>query len=177
MKKCKACQKEIDPKARKCPYCQADQRNWFAKHKILTGFLVLIVLIIILSIAGNGKSKPATTAANTPVPTAQPAINVSAVQLASDYHANEVSADEKYKGNTLIVTGTVDSINEDFLNDPYIQLSDGLDDDGITDVDCHFSQSDVGSLAKLSKGQKVTVQATDNGMVLGSVNLQSCTLQ
>ena len=54
MKKCKACQKEIDPKASKCPYCQADQRGWFARHKVLTGFLVLVVLIIIIVASSSG---------------------------------------------------------------------------------------------------------------------------
>lgn len=52
MKKCKSCQTEIDSKASKCPHCQADQRNWFAKHKILTVILVLI-LIGIASSSGN----------------------------------------------------------------------------------------------------------------------------
>jgi len=54
MKKCKACAKEIDDKATKCPHCQTDQRNWFMRHKITTGFLALILLIIILAAAGSG---------------------------------------------------------------------------------------------------------------------------
>jgi len=53
MKKCKSCQSEIDDKAKKCPKCQADQRNWFAKHKILTGILVIILIVIISSSSGN----------------------------------------------------------------------------------------------------------------------------
>ncbi len=53
MKKCKSCQSEIDDKAKKCPKCQADQRNWFVKHKILTGILVIILIVIISSSSGN----------------------------------------------------------------------------------------------------------------------------
>ncbi len=34
-KKCKSCQTDIDVKAKKCPNCQADQRNWIARHPIL----------------------------------------------------------------------------------------------------------------------------------------------
>ena len=60
MKKCKSCQSEIDDKAKKCPKCQADQRNWFAKHKILTGILVIILIVIISSSSGN-KNKGANT--------------------------------------------------------------------------------------------------------------------
>lgn len=61
MKKCKSCQSEIDDKAKKCPRCQADQRNWFAKHKILTGVLVIILIVIISSSSGN-KNKGTSTA-------------------------------------------------------------------------------------------------------------------
>lgn len=61
MKKCKSCQSEIDDKAKKCPKCQADQRNWFAKHKILTGILVIILIVIISSSNGN-KNKGTSTA-------------------------------------------------------------------------------------------------------------------
>lgn len=60
MKKCKSCQSEIDDKAKKCPKCQADQRNWFAKHKILTGVLVIILIVIISSSSGN-KNKGTST--------------------------------------------------------------------------------------------------------------------
>lgn len=61
MKKCKSCQSEIDDKAKKCPKCQADQRNWFAKHKILTGVLVIILIAIISSSSGNKNKGTNTT--------------------------------------------------------------------------------------------------------------------
>lgn len=53
MKKCKGCQKEIDPKAIKCPYCQTDQRNWFEQHKIFSVFLTLVFLIIVFAVMGS----------------------------------------------------------------------------------------------------------------------------
>lgn len=48
--------KEIDEKAKKCPHCQTDQRNWFLRHPILTGILILTVLAILGS-AGGGSNK------------------------------------------------------------------------------------------------------------------------
>lgn len=65
MKKCKSCQKEIDTKAKKCPYCQTDQRNWFLRHPILTTILVLIVIGMIGSAKGDKSGK--TGSANTAV--------------------------------------------------------------------------------------------------------------
>lgn len=61
MKKCKSCQKEINAKAKKCPYCQSDQRNWFMKHKIITTILILIVLGMIGSSGNGSKSNNQTT--------------------------------------------------------------------------------------------------------------------
>jgi RNA polymerase subunit RPABC4/transcription elongation factor Spt4 len=61
MKKCKSCQTEIDSKAKKCPHCQADQRNWFVKHKILTGILVIILIVIISNASGNKNGGTNTT--------------------------------------------------------------------------------------------------------------------
>ncbi|MDD4938044.1 MAG: Ltp family lipoprotein [Candidatus Shapirobacteria bacterium] len=60
MKKCKSCQTEIDNKAKKCPHCQADQRNWFIKHKILTGILIIIIIAIISNMSGGEKSSSTT---------------------------------------------------------------------------------------------------------------------
>lgn len=44
MKKCRSCQKKIDDKAKKCPYCQTDQRSWFRRHPIWTFIILCAVL-------------------------------------------------------------------------------------------------------------------------------------
>ena len=65
--KCKSCGKEIDKGVKKCPNCGADQRNFFAKHKIITGILALIIIIAIGSAASGGnKSNPTSTPATSP---------------------------------------------------------------------------------------------------------------
>ena len=74
--KCPKCKEEIIDGAKKCKHCSADLRNWFAKHKFLTGILALIVLVIIISAAGGGKkdgssdsSKPANDTSSQPTKT------------------------------------------------------------------------------------------------------------
>jgi hypothetical protein len=51
--KCPQCKEDIQLGAKKCKHCQADLRNFFVKHKILTGFLVLLVFIIFISVIGS----------------------------------------------------------------------------------------------------------------------------
>ena len=86
MKKCKSCQKEIDNKAKKCPYCQADQRNWFMRHPILTGILVLFIIGMIGAAGGGNKSKSGTSS-NTAVNTAS--TNGTQQNTVKEYGLNE----------------------------------------------------------------------------------------
>src|SRR5437588_12425437 len=66
-KKCKSCQSDIDVKAKKCPHCQADQRNWFARHPILTGLVILFVIGLI-GAAGSSSSTSSSASNATSVP-------------------------------------------------------------------------------------------------------------
>lgn len=91
MKKCKGCQKEIDPKAKKCPHCQTDQRNWFMRHKILTvigGIIAFFILIGIMTASGSkekdssqsGSTKDTVYTTNQDVPSGDVTWKISAVK-------------------------------------------------------------------------------------------------
>lgn len=53
MIKCKACDKDIAKGVKKCVHCGKDQRNFFMRHKILTGILALIILVAAVNGAGD----------------------------------------------------------------------------------------------------------------------------
>ena len=70
---CKACGKEIGKGVKKCVNCGADQRNFFSKHKIITGILALMIIGGISSAMGKGGSSTATApATSTPVTASTP---------------------------------------------------------------------------------------------------------
>ena len=49
-KTCTHCHREIDRKAKTCPHCQADQRNWLARHRVLAILAVVLVLFTVLNL-------------------------------------------------------------------------------------------------------------------------------
>ncbi len=61
MKNCKSCGKELDKSAKICPNCGKDQRNWFMKHKILTGILVLIIMT---TLGGSSSTEETSSTSN-----------------------------------------------------------------------------------------------------------------
>lgn len=97
MKKCKSCQSEIDDKAKKCPKCQADQRNWFVKHKILTGILVIILISIVANMGGNKNTNTnnstSTTTSNSKQE--QKTYKIREVINTNTFEITTVSADQK----------------------------------------------------------------------------------
>lgn len=53
-KKCKKCKKEIDAKAKVCSHCKADQRNWFDRHPIITGVIIIFIILMIIGAVNSG---------------------------------------------------------------------------------------------------------------------------
>ena len=171
MKKCKSCQKEIDSKAKKCPYCQADQRNWFVKHKIITAILTLVLIGAISS--GAKGSNTATTSSNsntsnkttTNAPKPSPII-VKTDTLIDALKDNELNASNTYKDKYVELTGKLSVIDS---SGKYIGLSPINDDYSLRTVMCYITQEQKDIVAGLKKDSLVTVigTITDVGEVMG----------
>lgn len=65
-KKCSKCGEEILASTKVCKHCKADLRNWFVRHKIITGILILIIIGIIASAGGSKDKGSNKTADSTP---------------------------------------------------------------------------------------------------------------
>lgn len=105
-----------------------------------------------------------------------PTVPVSALTLIAAYEENEVAADNSYKNRILAVSGIVDSVGKDIMDNPYVMLSSGKEF-SINSVQCITSESNGRALASLRKGNSVTVVGLCKGKTLGTVLLDDCRLR
>jgi hypothetical protein len=120
----------------------------------------------------DAAEKPAAPPSATDAPEAADA--VTAGRLFADYEENEVSADNKYRGKLLEVTGVIKKISKDFLDKPYVELLTG-DRYGLKEVWAYFD--DEGLLGKLRKGEKLVLRCRGSGATMSTPMLKSCTLE
>jgi len=121
---------------------------------------ILVIGILLLSACGEPAPSPSTTQ-----PAAPAVIEISAAQLYEEYEANAIAADQKYKDKMLKVTGVVSSIDKDVLGSPYVVLTGGGEYE-VWGVQCTFSSAYEPQLAKLTKGQVVTVTGKCKGYLI-----------
>lgn len=138
--------------------------------------LGIIVLFIIISAAsgGSGEStkngESSSTDKESQSQPAPAAIKVDAKKLSADYEANEVAADNQYKGKVVEISGTIKDIGKDILDSPYVSFENG---NSIFGVQCMFDKSDSNALASLSKTQKIILAGKVSGK-LGNVIVNDC---
>jgi hypothetical protein len=154
------------------------------KGLLALGILWVMLLFVLFVISSLNHTEETTKHANTATetetvqpsqtPTQAPSYTLSAKQLADDYEANAVAADAKYKGKIVVVSGTIDSIGKDIMDQAYIVLDRG--ERILGGVRCMFAKEEEPSVARLSKGQYVSVKGVVHGGAMGA-SLDKCTLQ
>lgn len=90
-------------------------------------------------------------------------VRVTASELYKAYDENELSADAKYKGKVLGISGTVDSVEKSFGN-IHVRLKAGQ---FIETVDCTMDDSEEATAATLKKGQSVVLACLGKGKLVG----------
>jgi hypothetical protein len=155
---------------------QESKKKMSNGKKILIGVGVIVLIGLIGSQleAKNEKSNP--NSENNKLPPAQAekediAKNtVTAKDLTASYEANEVNADETYKGKMFYVSGIVTDIKKDMLGDIYVTLEG---DQTFRQVQCYFDNKETAS--KLSKGMNVTFKGKCDGLMM-NVLMKDCEL-
>lgn len=96
-------------------------------------------------------------------------IEITANELYSAYNANEVAADEKYKGKKIAVTGVISDIRKDFAGNAKISLEIGI----LQTINCNFGKN-AGVVSKLNKQDKITVVGICKGFIVKQVVVDNC---
>jgi hypothetical protein len=145
---------------------------------VLLGVAVGVVLVCVgvptlflfaIASRSGGTTREDTVAANSP------AIRVNANDLFDEYDANEVAADNKYRGKTLLVTGVVREIGKSAFDQPYVAMQNDRNQ-FMTAVRCLFPRNTSG-LATLAKGQELTIRGKCRGFSIRTVQLEDCKLE
>jgi hypothetical protein len=123
--------------------------------------LLAILLITITSICFTSCSDTAARSDAQSTASSAATIQVTAAEYDKKYHDNEVAADDLYKDKKVSITGTVESINKDLLDDVYIQLT-GVGEVSMG-VQCHLT--DAQKAAAVKKGSEITIVGTGGGMM------------
>ncbi len=124
-----------------------------------------IAIMVVMLITCASPHQPASTELSA-ASVAVPAIGY--VDLLSAYEANEVSADQQFKGKRIKVMGIVSGISKDFLGNPYITMGRS-----IPMVQCMFPRSDEPYLATVKKDAVATPTCTVAGKLM-NVILKDC---
>lgn len=99
---------------------------------------------------------------------------VSTDQLFNAYEQNEVQADQIYKGDLVLVTGRLGSINKDFLDKVYVTLPSRQNE--FMGIHAEIADQDRGTAAYLRKGQKIRLSCKGAGKGITDVMLTDCTI-
>ena len=170
MKTCKECGTEISSKAKVCPKCGLDQRNFLKKHKGLA-ITLAIVCIIIVGVSSDESNNTVQTESKVSEQKVENVMEVDHLQLHQEYMDNPISADAKYKGKILKLTGTVGTIDREIAGNTYITF----EIDFLKGIRVTFKKSEESKVAQLKKGQQVTVQGECTGTLLSTtVALNNC---
>lgn len=104
----------------------------------------------------------------------QVVLEATAKVLADSYEANEVSAQRIYGNMPIRVTGTIEAVELDLMDEPVVRLETGQ---MFRWVSAHFDDSQATATASLRKGQEVTLRCAQVQEVLGSPQLEDCVVE
>jgi len=153
-----------------------DKPNWFVKHKVLTGVLVVFGLILILNAADNNKQvstaneEPAEVTETTEVE--EEIVEISPDDLLNKFSENEIAAIQKYRGKNIKVTGTIRHIGQTPLS-ANITINTA---NPFAGIQCLLKRSEKDKAAALRKDETITLIGTNPDKVINVV-LKNCEIQ
>lgn len=103
-----------------------------------------------------------------------PAIVVDASKLWNDYEANEVAADERYKGKLIQINCVVVSVDKNFLDDIVVHLKSP---NPFLNISATIQSSEAAKAAAVRKGARLTLICKGGDRIIGSPTLHDCIIK
>lgn len=97
----------------------------------------------------------------TPSPAADP-IKIDVKDLMAEYEKNDITANAKYKGKQLEVSGTVFGFGSDLFGNPTLFFA--VNESDTIGLIATFGKDKIDTLTAISKGQRVTVRGQGDGL-------------
>lgn len=146
--------------------------------------IAILVIAIVAMTSGMGPSTQNTPprdfgnpVMSSPSPTATPEIEVTTIsptELIAAYNENEINANELYLDKVLEISGVIDSIGIDVLNQSYVTVGDGAGT-FLNTVHCNLADEQIIKPSSLKEGGTITIRGTYIKNTLG-VMLDECTI-
>lgn len=133
---------------------------------------ILILALLVATVAGYFGWR----AYNKPVPTlhdVKPEIEIPAEQLFSDFTFDEETANQKYLGKVIRITGKLMEINLDNKDYSTVYLDSA---DPMGSVSCQLEKGEEAKLEKIENGQQLVIKGKCTGFAMDVV-LTQCIIE
>lgn len=172
---CKTCKKEVSSTAKICPHC-GEKLGVGLLKKILTGFLLIFIILIIIGMfaekSEHDSAQQASSSSQPSEPEVQkPVLTYTVQQLNDMYEENEVKTDEDLKGKTIIVTGVVQEISKDFTDGIEVSL---VSKNKYMPSQMFMEDSEKAAAINLRKGNSVKLHCNSISYIIKSATGHKC---
>lgn len=202
---CKDCGKEMSDAALACPNCgkpakQQEVRSvglllgigiffvpllfgWLTLRKghsnmargVTFGWMALFLVLYANRKDDHSEPSQRTAVRAESAQTETKVMEVQVHEILAAYKGNEVGADNTYKGKRVKISGVVDDVKKDILDSLYVTVGTGAQFE-IPQVQAFFEDEMNDRLAKLQKGQRITVTCDIDGLMMNVIG-QNCQLE
>jgi hypothetical protein len=176
-RRCGKCGKLVSRVAYACRRCGKSQR--VRPRMILLGLagLLLVGMFAIAtasSVIGPARAPEMAAPATTRAPSASASVRtaeISAADLWMAYSRDTAGAERRFRDRSVLVTGTIRSVDRDFEGRTAVRLSTG---DAFETVNATMATRDDPALAGVSKGRPVSLLCVGRGVLMGAPRLGGC---
>lgn len=153
--------------------------NWFMRHKLITGIIILAVIIGVASSGGSSESTSSNTGSGTPSTQEKQAQTITYEKtdtkaMIEAFDNNQLAAEKQYKDKYVEITAQIKNISEDIVGTSFLSLEPVNAGDFYvgTTIKCSFKNSD--DLLSVKNGEKVTLKGKVKEQSLGIISIDEC---